>query len=207
MKYKEQLGKAEKFEEQGNHLEAAKIYEDVGTKSLREEGVERRAAPKIIGKSIARYLLAGKTAQAQDLAYQVIFMKDEDPFLSLQIETAISSRTNIIRGFIVNKLPAKMDENNKTLLEIPQNRKIMKIEKEITITKLWEQTEFGRYKEKFDLINQKYPNPKEMINFILSTKTGINIVGGETADGQKILVLIAITFNEDPMEVIDLKSQ
>ncbi len=207
MKYKEQLDKAEKLEAEGKHLEAAKIYEDVGTKSLREEGIERKAAPKIIGKSIARYLLAGNIAQAQDLAYQVIFMKEEDPFLSLQIETAISTKTNIIRGFLVSKFPTKMEKNNKTLLEVPQNRKIMKIEKEITVKKLWEQTEFGQYKEKYDLIDQKYPTPKEMINFILSTKTGINIVGGETTDGQKILVLIAVTFNEDPMEVIDLKSQ
>ena len=99
-------------------IPSAKIYEDVGTKSLREEGIERKAAPKIIGKSIARYLLAGKTAQAQDLAYQVIFMKEEDPFLSLQIETAISSKRNVIRGFLVSKYPAKIDENNKTLLEM-----------------------------------------------------------------------------------------
>ena len=78
---------------------------------------------------------------------------------------------------------------------------------EITIKKMWEQTAYGQYKEKFDLINQKYPNPKEMINFILSTKTGITIVGGEVADGQKLLVLIAVTFNDDPLEVIDLKTQ
>ena len=45
-----------------------------------------------------------------------------------------------------------------------------------------------------------------MINFILSTKSGINIIGGETLDGQKILVLIAVTFNDDPIEVIDLKT-
>ncbi|MCK5159339.1 MAG: hypothetical protein KAR08_09295, partial [Candidatus Heimdallarchaeota archaeon] len=86
-------------------------------------------------------------------------------------------------------------------------RKVMKIEKEITIKKMWEQTIYGEYNEKFDLLNQKYPNPKEMINFILSTKTGINIVGGETSDGQKILVLIAVTFNDDPIEVIDLKTK
>lgn len=206
MKYKEQLDKAEQLEVQGKNVEAAKIYEDIGTKSLREEGEERKAAPKIIAKSIARYMLAGKIAQAQDLAFQVLFMKDEDPFLSLQIETAISSKTNVVRGFLVKKFPTKMDDNNKTLLEIPQNRKVMKIEKEIIIKKMWEQTIYGEYKEKFDLLNQKYPNPKEMINFILSTKTGINIVGGETLDGQKILVLIAVTFNDDPIEVIDLKT-
>ena len=55
---------------------------------------------------------------------------------------------------------------------------------------MWEQTTFGDYIEKFDFINQKFPNPKEMINFIFSTKTGINIVGGETLDGQKILYRI-----------------
>lgn len=207
MKYKEQLEKAEQFEAQGKNVEAAKIYEDIGTKSLREEGDERRAAPKIIAKSIARYMLAGKITQAQDLAFQVLFMKEEDPFLSLQIETAISSKTNVVRGFLVKKFPAKMDDDNKTLQEIPQNRKVMKIEKEITIMKMWEQTIYGEYKEKFDLLNQKYPNPKEMINFILSTKTGINIVGGETLDGLKILVLIAATFNDDLIEVIDLKSK
>jgi hypothetical protein len=204
MKYKEQLDKAEKLEAEGKNVEAAKIYEDVGTKSLREEGVERKAAPKIMGKSIARYLLAGNITKAQDLAFQVLFMKDEDPFLSLQIESAISSKTNIIRGFIVSKIPANMDDKNKTLLEIPQNRKVMKIDKEITVKKIWEQTTYGEYKEKFDLVDQKYPNPREMINFILSTKTGITIVGGETTDGQKILVLIAVTFNEDPLEVINL---
>ncbi len=207
MKYKEQLEIAEQLEAQGKNVEAAKIYENIGTKSLREEGEERRAAPKIIAKSIARYMLAGKITQAQDLAFQVLFMKEEDPFLSLQIETAISSKTNVVRGFLVKKFPAKMDDDNKTLLEIPQNRKVMKIEKEITIKKMWEQTIYGEYKEKFDLLNQKYLNPKEMINFILSTKTGINIVGGETLDGQKILVLIATTFNDDPIEVIDLKTK
>ncbi|MCE7744422.1 MAG: hypothetical protein GPJ52_04735 [Candidatus Heimdallarchaeota archaeon] len=206
MKYKEQLDKAEQLEAQGKNVEAAKIYENIGTKSLREEGEERKAAPKIIAKSIARYILAGKITQAQDLAFQVLFMKDEDPFLSLQIETAISSKTNVVRGFLIKKFPTKMDDNNKTLLEIPQNRKVMKIEKEVTIKKMWEQTIYGEYKEKFDLLDQKYPNPKEMINFILSTKTGINIVGGETLDGQKILVLIAATYNDDPIEVIDLKT-
>ncbi|NHJ31969.1 MAG: hypothetical protein FK732_03815 [Asgard group archaeon] len=207
MKYQEQLDKAEQFESQGKNLEAAKIYEDIGTKSLREEGEVRKAAPKIIGKSIARYMLAGKIAQAQDLAFQVLFMKDEDPFLSLQIETAVSSKTDIIRGFIVSKIPVKMDNENKTLQGIPQNRKVMKIEKEVTIKKMWEQTIYGEYNEKFDLIDQKYPNPKEMINFIISTKTGVTVVGGETLDGQKILVLIAVTFNDDPIEVIDLKAK
>ena len=75
MKYQAELEKAQNFVSEGKHLKAAKIFEEVGTKSLREGGdADKKAAPKIIAKSIARYMLAGNISKAQDLAFQVIFM-------------------------------------------------------------------------------------------------------------------------------------
>ncbi|MHA1221592.1 MAG: hypothetical protein ACTSQB_07650, partial [Candidatus Heimdallarchaeota archaeon] len=177
MKYQEEITKAEDLISQGKNLDAAKIYENIGTKCMREEGLEREAAPGIIAKSIARYLLAGKTSNAQDLAFQVLFMKDEHPFLSLQVETAISSKKSLVRGYLVNKIPKEINDNYEVLKEIPQNRKIMRINNEVTIKHTWELTVFGKYKKKYDLIGQTYSSPKEMINFIMATKTGINIIG------------------------------
>ena len=78
-------------------------------------------------------------------------------------------------------------------------KKVMKIASEVTIKKMWERTISGTIKQKFDLNEQKFPNPKEMINFILSTKTGIIIIAAETASGEKLLILIAVTFNQDPV--------
>ena len=205
MSIKADLEQAEKMEAEGKHLEAAKIYEKIGTKILREGGEERKEAPKIIAKSIARYILAENLAKAQDLAFQTLIIKDEDPFLSMQIESAISGKNQLVRGFIVDKIPKEIDENYEILSKIPQNRKITKINSEVTIKQLWEGTVFGNFKKKFDLIDQKYSNPKEMINFILSTKTGVSIIGAEIASGQKIIVLLATTFNKDPVEVVEIK--
>ena len=205
MSIKADLEQAEKMEREENHLEAAKIYEKIGTKILREGGDERKEAPKIIAKSIARYILANNLIKAQDLAFQVLMIKDEDPFLSMQIESAISGKNQLVRGFIVDKIPKEIDDNFEILTKIPQNRKILKINNEVTIKQLWEGTVFGDFKKKYDLLEQKYSNPKEMINFILSTKTGVNIIGAETASGQKFIVLIAITFNKDPVEVVEIK--
>ncbi|HUT81346.1 MAG TPA: hypothetical protein VMZ29_09105 [Candidatus Bathyarchaeia archaeon] len=204
MKYQDELTKADEFVSQGMNLEAAKIFEDIGIKCLREDGAEREAAPGIIAKSIARYILAGKLTQAQDLAYQVIFMKEDHPFLSLQIETAISSKKNLIRGYLVNKIPTEINHEYEILKQIPQNRKVMKINNEITIKQMWELTIFDQYKKKYDLIGQKYPSTKDMVNFIIATKTGINVVGAETATGQKIMIVIATTFNDDPVEIVKL---
>ena len=73
MNYQEKLEKAQNFVSEGKHLQAAKIFEEVGTKNLREGGdAEKKVAPKIIGKSIARYMLAGNITKAQDLAFQVM---------------------------------------------------------------------------------------------------------------------------------------
>ena len=206
MKYQAELEKAQNFITEGKHLEAAKIFEEVGTKSLREGGdEEKKAAPKIIANSIARYLLAGNIVKAQDLAFQVIFMKDSDPFLSLQIETAISTKNEMIRAFIVKNIPKELTSDLDILEQIPQNNKVLKITSEVTIKKMWERTISGTIKQKFDLNDQKFPNTKDMINFILSTKTGIIIIGAETASGEKLLILIAVTFNQDPVEVVNLK--
>lgn len=206
MKYQAELEKAQNFITEGKHLEAAKIFEEVGTKSLREGGdEEKKVAPKIIANSIARYLLAGNIAKAQDLAFQVIFMKDSDPFLSLQIETAISTKNEMIRAFIVKNIPKELTSDLDILEQIPQNNKVLKITSEVTIKKMWERTISGTIKQKFDLNDQKFPNTKDMINFILSTKTGIIIIGAETASGEKLLILIAVTFNQDPVEVVNLK--
>ncbi|MHA1156613.1 MAG: hypothetical protein ACTSQK_10940, partial [Candidatus Heimdallarchaeota archaeon] len=134
MNYQEKLEKAQNFVSEGKHLQAAKIFEEVGTKSLRDGGdAEKKAAPKIIGKSIARYMLAGDITKAQDLAFQVIFMKENDPFLSLQIESAISTKKELIRAFIVNKIPKETTENYESLTQIPQNRKVLKISSEVTV--------------------------------------------------------------------------
>ncbi|MBN1329279.1 MAG: hypothetical protein JXA54_07375 [Candidatus Heimdallarchaeota archaeon] len=206
MKYQEELTKADEFISQGKNYEAAKIFEDIGIKCLREGDSEREAAPGIIAKSIARYMLAGKLDQAQDLAYQVVFMKDEHPFLSLQIESAISSKNNLVRGYLVNKIPSELSHDYEVLKQIPQNRKVMKINNEITIKQMWELTIFDHYQKKYDLIGQKYPSPKDMINFLMSTKTGINIIGAETTLGQKVMIVIATTFNDDPVEIIKLTS-
>lgn len=206
MKYQAELDKAQNFVSEGKHLEAAKIFEEVGTKSLREGGdAEKKAAPKIIAKSIARYMLAGNVSKAQDLAFQVIFMKESDPFLSLQIETAISTKKELIRAFIVNKFPKEITADYEILTQIPQNRKVMQISNEVAIKNMWEWTNFGTIKKKYDLIDQKYSNPKEMINFILSTKTGVTLVGAETTSGEKLVVLLAVTFNQDPVEVVEPK--
>ncbi len=204
MNYQEELEKAQNFVSEGKHLQAAKIFEEVGTKSLRDGGdAAKKAAPKIIGKSIARYMLAGDITKAQDLAFQVIFMKDNDPFLSLQIESAISTKKELIRAFIVNKIPKELTENYEALTQIPQNRKVLKISSEVTVKNVWEWANLGIIKKKYDLIDQKYSSPKEMINFILSTKTGVTVVGAEAASGEKILVILAVTFNQDPVEVIE----
>ncbi|HUU76727.1 MAG TPA: hypothetical protein VMX55_00175 [candidate division Zixibacteria bacterium] len=206
MSYKTELEKAEKLEGEGKHLEAAKLYEDIGTKILREGGEhEKKEAPRIIAKSIARYMLADNIVKAQDLAFQTLIMKDEDPFLSLQIEAAISAKKQLVRAYIVDKIPKEINEDYEVLSKIPQNRKVMKMNSEITVKKTWEGTIFGDFKNKYDLIEQKYSNPKEMINFILSTKTGVFIIGAETASGQKIVVLVAVTFNKDPIEVLEIK--
>jgi hypothetical protein len=205
MKYQEELKQAEELESQGKNIEAAKMFEDIGTKCLREEGIERQEAPRIIAKSIARYLLAGNTTKAQDLAFQVLFMKDEHPFLSLQIESAIASKTNIVRAYLVDKLPEKIDDKYDVLLKIPQNRKVMKLEQGVLIKQMWELDIFGNYKPRYDLIGQSYPNPKNMINFLLSTKTGINIIGAETNAGKKIIIVMAVTNNLNPVEIMNIK--
>ncbi|NHJ86359.1 MAG: hypothetical protein FK734_12925 [Asgard group archaeon] len=205
MKYQTDLEKAQELENQGNHIQAAKILEDIGTKCMREEGEERSVAPKIIARSIARYLLAGENARAQDLAYQVLFMKEEDPFLSLQVESAISVKRNIIRAFVVSKIPTKLEKEQEIFNGIPQNRKILKMNTKVTIKNQWEYTVFGEYKPKFDLISQEYQNPQEMINFILATQTGISIIGAESASGEKIMIILAVTFNDDPVEIITIK--
>ena len=204
MKYDLELKNARELEEAGKNIEAAKLYEDIGGKCLREVGEERKAAPKLIGKSIARYLLAGRLTKAQDLAYQVLFMKDEDPFLSLQVETAISSKEYIVRAYLVNEIPQELDLSNEIFNQIPQNRKLMKLSYEITIKHFWEMNIVSQLKKKFELIDQKFLNLKEMVNFILSTKTGISIIGAEMANKQKLLVVIAVTFNKNPVEVISL---
>ncbi len=206
MKYQAELDKAQNFVSEGKHLKAAKIFEEIGTKSLREGGdAEKKAAPKIIAKSIARYMLAGNISKAQDLAFQVIFMKESDPFLSLQIEAAISTKKELIRAFIVKKIPKEITEEYEALTQIPQNRKVLKITSEVTIKNMWEWTNFGTIEKKYDLIDQKYSSPKEMFNFILATKTGVNLVGAEAVSGEKLLVLFAVTFNQDPVEVIGPK--
>ena len=206
MKYQEEIKKAEELESQGKDLEAAKIFEDIGTKCLREKGIERKEAPRIIGKSIARYLLANNKAKARDLAFQVIFMKEEHPFLSLQIETAISSKTNVTRAFEVTKLPKDIDESYTLLNGIPQNRKVMRNDSEVTIKSLWELTTFGVYEKKHDLIGQKYPQPNDLVNFILSTRTGVTIVGAEDITGKKFMIVVAVTFNDNPVQVVNLKT-
>ena len=206
MKYQAQLDKAQQIVTEGKHLEAAKIFEEVGTKSLREGGdEEKKAAPKIIANSIARYMLAGNVTKAQDLAFQVIFMKEKDPFLSLQIETAISTKKELIRAFIVKKIPTEITDDYDALEQIPQNNKIMKMAGEVTIKKMWERTIYGTLKQKFDLNDQKYSSTKEMINFILSTRTGITVIGAEVASGEKLLILLAVTYNDDPVEVVSSK--
>jgi len=206
MKYQAELKKAEELIEQGKNLEAAKIYEDIGTKSLREGGTdEKAAAPKIIAKSIARYLLAGNSVKAKDLAYQVLFMKDDDPFLSLQIETAISSKKYLMRLFYLDKIPKKLTSDLDVLNRIPENNKIMKISSEVTVKDMWESTIFGDFDKKYDLIDQKYANPMEMINFIQSTRTGVTVLAVEAVTGEKFLAVLATTFNEDPLEVIEPK--
>jgi hypothetical protein len=206
MKYQNELNKAEELVSQGKNLEAAKIYEDIGTKSLREGGtVEKAAAPKIIAKSIARYLLAGNSVKAKDLAYQVLFMKDEDPFLSLQIETAISSKKYLMRLFYLDKIPKKLTSDLDVLNSIPENNKIMKINSEVTIKNMWESTIFGDFENKYDLLDQKYANPTELINYIQSTRTGVTVLAVEAISGEKFLAVLAATFNEDPIEVIEPK--
>lgn len=207
MKYQEELKKAEELESQGKNIEAAKIFEEIGTKCLREEGLERQEAPRIIAKSIARYLLAGNTTKAQDLAYQVLFMKDEHPFLSLQVESAIASKANIVRAYLVNSIPKTIDDNYEILVKIPQNRAVLKLSQEVTIKNMWELTIFGEYKPKYDLIGQTYPNPKGLINFLLSTKTGINIIAGELTSGQKLMIILAVTNNLNPIEVVKIKTK
>jgi len=204
MKYEAELKKAEEFESQGNHLQAAKIFEEIGRKCMREGEGEREAAPKIIAKSIAHYLLAEEKERARDLAFQAIFMKEEHPLLSIQVEAAIAAKKEIVRLFEVSKIPKKIDINNETLQGIPENRKLIKDGSEVTIKKFWEGTLFGSFEEKYDLLEQKYPNIKELINFILTTKTGMNVIGIETAGGKKIMLLVAVTYNENPLEVIQL---
>jgi hypothetical protein len=206
MKYQDELKQAEELVTQGKNLEAAKIYEDIGTKSLREGGTEEKAAaPKIIAKSIARYLLAGNSVKAKDLAYQVIFMKDEDPFLSLQIETAISSKKYLMRLFYLDKIPKQLTSDLDVLNSIPENNKILKINSEVTIKDMWESTLFGDFEKKFDLIDQKYANTTELVNYIQSTRTGVTVLAAEALSGEKFLAVIAATFNEDPLEVIEPK--
>ncbi len=206
MKYQDELKKAEELVTQGKNLEAAKIYEDIGTKSLREGGTEEKAAaPKIMAKSIARYLLAGNSIKAKDLAYQVLFMKDEDPFLSLQIETAISSKKYLMRLFYLDKIPKKITSDLDVLNGIPENNKVLKINSEVTIKNMWESTIFGDFENKYDLLDQKYPNPTELINYIQATRTGVTILAVEALTGEKFLAVLASTFNEDPLEVIEPK--
>ncbi|MHA1441461.1 MAG: hypothetical protein ACTSPK_06270 [Candidatus Heimdallarchaeota archaeon] len=200
MKYQDELKKAEELVTQGKNLEAAKIYEDIGTKSLREGGTEEKAAaPKIIAKSIARYLLAGNSVKAKDLAYQVLFMKDEDPFLSLQIETAISSKKYLMRLFYLNKIPKKITSDLDVLNGIPENNKVLKINSEVTIKNMWESTIFGDFENKYDLLDQK------LINYIQATRTGVTVLAVEALTGEKFLAVLASTFNEDPLEVIEPK--
>lgn len=206
MKYQEKLNEAEQLETQGKNFEAAKIFEEIGTKCLRESGKERREAPKIIARSIARYLLANNQAKAKDLAYQVMFMKDEHPFLSLQIESAISSKTHIIRAYEVSKLPTKIDSSYSVLNDIPRNRKVLKYESEVTIKNLWELNPFGQYVKKYDLVDQKYSNPQDLVNYILATKTGIWIIAAEDTSNKQFVIVISVTFNKNPVEVVHLKA-
>ncbi|MHA1155815.1 MAG: hypothetical protein ACTSQK_06860, partial [Candidatus Heimdallarchaeota archaeon] len=107
------------------------------------------------------------------------------------------------RAFIVNKIPKEITENYEALTQIPQNRKVLKISSEVTVKSVWEWANLGIIKKKYDLIDQKYSSPKEMINFILSTKTGVTVVAAEAASGEKILVIFAVTFNQDPVEVVE----
>ncbi|MHA1504200.1 MAG: hypothetical protein ACTSPT_03305 [Candidatus Heimdallarchaeota archaeon] len=175
MKYQDELKKAEELVTQGKNLEAAKIYEDIGTKSLREGG------------------------------NQVLFMKDEDPFLSLQIETAISSKKYLMRLFYLNKIPKKITSDLDVLNGIPENNKVLKINSEVTIKNMWESTIFGDFESKYDLLDQKYPNPTELINYIQATRTGVTVLAVEALTGEKFLAVLASTFNEDPLEVIEPK--
>jgi hypothetical protein len=206
MIYQEELDRAEQLVAEGKNVEAAKLYEDIGTKCLREGGEEeRKEAPKIFGKSIARYLISGEKTKAQDLAFQVQNMKNEDPFLSIQIETAISTKKSLIRSFFIESIPEEMTEEFQKLHTIPQNRKIMKIKNGVTIKKMWEWTVFGEMKPKFDLLEQQFESPEKMINYLMATNTGVIIVAAELENGQKILVETAVTFNEDPVEIIEPK--
>ncbi|MBD3191604.1 MAG: hypothetical protein GF308_13230 [Candidatus Heimdallarchaeota archaeon] len=206
MKYQEELDKADELAHEGNHLEAAKLYEQIGTQILREgntDSEERRAAPKIIAKSIGRYLIAEKSDQGKNLAYQVLFMKEEDPFLSLVIESAISPKKQLVRMFYIDDFPDELTEKHLAILAgIPQNRKILKIDKKITIKNLWEYTIFGEIEKKYDLIGQQFPTPKEMVNSILSIKRGIQILLAEIEGGERILAQIALTLNDLPIEII-----
>ena len=206
MSYKAELEIAQQLVSEGKNLEAAKKFEDIGTKLLREGSEqEKKEAPKIIAKSIARYMLADNLIKAQDLAFQVIFMKDEDPFLSLQVESAISAKNQLVRAYIIDKFPNEITADYDVLNGIPQNRKVMSLNKETTVKHLWEGTVYGKYKQRFDIIGQTFTNPKELINYLQSTKTGIWVAGAEIASGQKIIVLVAVTFNKDPVEVIEPK--
>lgn len=206
MNYQEELDKADKLAQEGQHLEAAQLYEQIGTQILREGDVdseERCAAPKIIAKSIGRYLIAEKSEKGKNLAYQVLFMKEEDPFLSLVIESAISPKKQLVRTFYINELPEELDDEYLVILAgIPQNRKILKIDKKITIKNLWEYTIFGAIEKKYDLIGQEFTNPKEMVNVLLSIKRGVHIIAAETEGGEKILAQIALTLNDLPVEVV-----
>ncbi|MHA1630127.1 MAG: hypothetical protein ACTSXO_10585 [Candidatus Heimdallarchaeota archaeon] len=204
MKYDSELKKAEEFENQGKHLQAAKIFEEIGRKCMRESGIERSEAPRIIAKSIAHYLLAEKKEHARDLAFQAVFMKEEHPLLSIQIEAAIASKKKIVRIFETSSIPKKITEDDPLFRKIPENRKMLKETTEITIKRFWEGTLSGKFEEKYDLLEQKHANIQELINFILATKTGVNVIGAEMANGKKVLVLTAVTFNENPVEIIQL---
>ena len=68
-----------------------------------------------------------------------------------------------------------------------------------------ESTIFGDFENKYELLDQKYTNPTELINYIQSTRTGVTVLAVEAVSGEKFLAVLAATFNEDPIEVIEPK--
>jgi hypothetical protein len=204
LSYQEQLDKAQELVEKGEHSKAAKMYEDIGTKQLREGGDEQQAkAAKVLGKSIAHYLLAENEFEAKTLAFQVLYLKEKDPFLALQIESAISPNKTLARAFYCSEFLDNITEKQQLLNSIPESKEIFSLEQTVTIKKMWKKNIHDEYIAQYDLLEQSYETVKEMVNYIFSIKTGVIVLGGQLKNGKKVLIQLVKTYNTNPVEVIE----
>ncbi|MEA2071871.1 MAG: hypothetical protein U9O98_11355 [Asgard group archaeon] len=205
MSIQKQLHEAKELASAGQHLQAAKLFENVATKMLRTGNEEKQnSSANIFAKSIAHYLLAEKENEARNLAFQVQFMKESDPFLALQVESAICPTHQLVRTFYIDSFPDSSRDISEFQKDIPNNHKIMQIQESIIIKFHWQKNIFGLWERKYSLHNQEFDSPKKFINYALSTQRGIHLFAVETASGEKILIQIAVTFNKNPVDILQI---